>query len=142
MDAQLQHLDALVGEWTTAMTHPAFPDTVVRGHVTAEWLEGERFLIHRARNDHPDFPDSISIVGAFDGRFELHYYDSRGVHRIYEVSVDEREWRQSRDDPDFSQRFTATISADRIEGLWRLSRDGETWDDDLAVTYARQPAPR
>jgi hypothetical protein len=39
------------------------PDTVVPGRITVEWLEGEKFLLHRARNDHPDFPDSISVIG-------------------------------------------------------------------------------
>src|SRR5829696_6619259 len=59
----LQRLNRLVGVWTTEATHPAMPGTVVRGTAIIEWLEGGRFLIHRARTDHPDFPDSISIVG-------------------------------------------------------------------------------
>jgi len=28
---ELQKLEALVGEWTTEATHPAYPDTVVHG---------------------------------------------------------------------------------------------------------------
>lgn len=141
MDTQLRHLDALVGAWTTEMTHPAFAGTVVRGQVTAEWLEGRHFLIQRARTDHADFPDFIAIVGAFDGAMQMHYYDSRGVHRVYQASADEREWRLWRDDPGFSQRFTGTITADGIDGLWELSRDGETWDDDLRIAYARAQGP-
>src|SRR5437867_12870316 len=39
------------------------PMQFVRGTVLIEWLEGERFLIHRARTDHPDFPGSIAIIG-------------------------------------------------------------------------------
>jgi len=61
----LESFDRVVGSWTTEATHPAFSG-VVRGTVTIEWLEGERFLIHRARTDHPDFPDSISIIGFAD----------------------------------------------------------------------------
>lgn len=141
MDSELQRLDALTGTWTTEMSHPAIPDTVVRGDVTAEWLEGGQFLIHRSRTDHPDFPDSISIVGRFDGALQMHYFDSRGVHRVYDAGVDEREWRLSRDDPDFSQRFTGTITADGIDGAWRLSRDGESWDDDLRIAYRRAQPP-
>ena len=62
-DLMLQPLDRLVGLWSSEATHPALPDVVVSGTLTAEWLEGRRFLILRARNDHPDFPDAISIIG-------------------------------------------------------------------------------
>jgi hypothetical protein len=53
--AKLEPFQALIGEWTIEMTHPMVEDTVVRGRVTYEWLEGGRFLIQRAVNDHPDF---------------------------------------------------------------------------------------
>ena len=65
-DPQLEALDALVGTWSLEATHPSLPSTVVRGEAAVEWLEGEKFLIHRARNDHPDFPDSISVIGLVD----------------------------------------------------------------------------
>src|SRR5690242_6158876 len=65
-DPTLQALDRLVGTWKTEATHPAMPGVVVHGTVVIEWLEGKRFLIHRARSDHPDFPDSISIIGYMD----------------------------------------------------------------------------
>jgi hypothetical protein len=73
----LQALSALVGEWTTEATHPMVPATVVHGQSVFAWLEGERFLIARARSDHPDFPDSISIIGDTGG-LRMHYFDSRG----------------------------------------------------------------
>jgi hypothetical protein len=66
-EVALRRLSALVGEWTTASTHPAVPGTVVHGRATSEWLEGERFLIWRERADHPDFPDAIAIIGDTDG---------------------------------------------------------------------------
>ena len=56
----------LVGEWTTEATHPGVPGTVVHGTARVEWLEGQQFLILRSRSDHPDFPDSISIIGDTD----------------------------------------------------------------------------
>jgi hypothetical protein len=58
----LEQFNRLVGTWITAATHPALPDLVVHGTVVIEWLEGQRFLIHRARTEHPDFPESISII--------------------------------------------------------------------------------
>ena len=36
---------------------------MVHGSATFEWLEGERFLIQRARTDQPEFPDSLAILG-------------------------------------------------------------------------------
>jgi hypothetical protein len=138
--SMLEPLNALVGEWTTEATHPAFPDTVVCGHVAVEWLEGEQFLIHRSRADHPDFPDSISVIGPATEGLSMHYFDSRGVFRVYQVDVSEDSWRLERDAPGFSQRFTGTFSADgnTMSGLWKLSTDGSSWDDDLAITYARR----
>src|SRR5688500_18732751 len=59
----LDDLNQLVGSWALESTHPAFPGLVVRGTAEIGWLEGNRFLMHRARVDHPDFPDSLSIVG-------------------------------------------------------------------------------
>jgi len=38
--------------WATEATHPALPGVVVHGSAIIEWLEGERFLIQRARSDH------------------------------------------------------------------------------------------
>jgi len=59
----LAQLDVLIGTWKSEATHPLF-DSVVAGGATFEWLEGEHFLIQRARNDHELFPDSISIIGS------------------------------------------------------------------------------
>jgi hypothetical protein len=155
-EPSLQGLNALVGEWDTEATHPMLPATVVHGHSLFEWLEGEKFLIVRARLDHPDFPDSISIIGntgidrvgesggeARTDGLRMHYYDSRGVHRIYEVSVSEKAWEFSRDAPGFSQRFTGTFEEEgnRISGLSKLSLDDATWEDDLQITYRRTTGP-
>ena len=135
----MDEFNALVGEWTTEATHPAFPDTVVHGHAAFEWLEGRQFLINRARNEHPDFPDSISVIGPTDEGIAMHYFDSRGVHRIYMASFDEGVLRLSRDAPGFSQRFEGAFAEDgsTITGLWKLSEDDSTWNDDLAITYRR-----
>ena len=61
--AKLEPFRALIGEWTIEMTHPMLEDTVVRGRATYEWLEGGRFLIQRSSNEHPDIPDSLSVIG-------------------------------------------------------------------------------
>jgi hypothetical protein len=139
----IQALSALVGEWETEATHPMYPSTVVRGRSAFEWLEGERFLIARAQSNHPDFPDSISIIGD-TGSLRMHYFDSRGIARIYELTVDGQVWTFSRTAPDFSplnfkQRLTWTLSDDgqTIRGTSQICRDDETWKDDLQITYRR-----
>jgi hypothetical protein len=146
----LEHLEALVGEWETEASHQLLPDTVVRGRSTFEWLEGGHFLIWRVRNEHPDFPDSISILGceapddAGDtadpgGGCTLRYFDSRGISRLCVLGAEAGVWRFWRDWPGFSQRFTGTFSADgnAIAGVAELSQDGATWEEDLRITYKR-----
>jgi hypothetical protein len=138
VNTELEALNALVGQWTTEATHPSFQGTVVQGRVEVEWLEGEQFLIHRAWSDHPDFPDSISVIGVTE-ELSMHYFDSRGVHRVYRVGASEAEWRIWRDAPGFSQRFTGRFSdgGDTLSGVWELSQDDSTWADDLEITYRR-----
>ena len=151
----LEPFDRFVGSWTTEMTHPAMPGVVVHGTVVLDWMEGERFLIHRARTDHADFPDSLSIIGdtehdrvdntapaagPVEPALSMHYFDSRGVFRLYQVSADHQTWRIWRDAPGFSQRFTATLidGGNTIAGLWQLRQDDNRWDDDLKITYRRR----
>jgi hypothetical protein len=136
----LESLDALVGEWSTSMTHPASPSLEVSGSSTFEWLAGRHFLIGRSLTDHPDFPDGLTVLGADGEGLAVHYYDSRGVERIYRSSrLEDGVWRMWRDSPGFSQRFTGTFSEDgnTITGHWELSRDGSSWDADLEITYRR-----
>ena len=152
----LEQLERLPGTWTTEATHPSLPGVIVHGTVVVEWLEGKRFLIHRARTDHPDFPDSISIIGitgldrvdtarnagstdATEPGLRMHYYDSRGVSRVFDMSIDDGRWRIWRDARGFSQRFTGTFADDgnTIDGRWELREDDVHWKNDLGITYRR-----
>jgi hypothetical protein len=123
------------------MTHPAVEGTVIRGCTTYEWLEGGRFLIRRAVNEHPDFPDSLSVIGVMKGESDLsmQYFDSRGVHRVYAVGFDGGELTLERDKPGFARRLSATMSDDgsTLAGVWQLNEDGQGYRDDLAFTYRR-----
>jgi hypothetical protein len=142
--AKLEPFEALIGEWTVEASHPAFPGTVVRGWTTYEWLEGRRFLIQRAANEHPDFPDSICVIGVMEGETDLsmQYFDSRGVHRVYATAFDGRTLTWARDVPGFAQRLTATLSEDgsTLTGISQLD-EGDGYKDDLAFTYRRASAP-
>ena len=154
-ESSLKALAQWLGHWTTQATHPALPGVVVHGSAVVEWLEGERFLIHRAKNDHPDFPDAISIIGYTDAdridegsrklqgaqsELTMHYFDSRGVFRVYDVSAEQGIIRYSRLAPGFSQRFTGTFAdgGNTLHGRCELRRDDEHWADDLEITYQRR----
>ena len=76
---------------TTEATHPQMPGAVVAGSSTFEWLDGERFLIFRSHYEHPELPDAVSIIGDTEG-LHMHYFDSRGVHRIYELTIVDDGW--------------------------------------------------
>jgi hypothetical protein len=146
----LGHLEPLVGEWGTEATHPALPGTVVRGRSTFEWLEGGHYLVWRERHDHPDFPDSIAVLGCGDpagadastdwaGGCLVHSYDSRGVFRVAGWDAEEGKWRLWRHQPGFSMRCVYTLSADgdTMTADFELSQDGTTWEPDLQATYRR-----
>jgi hypothetical protein len=137
----LEPFKALIGEWTIEMTHPAVEDTVVRGRAVYEWLEGGRFLIQRAVNEHPDFPDSLCVIGVMEGEDDLsmQYFDSRGVHRVYAIGFDGRELTLEREAPGFAQRGSATLADDgaTLAGVWQLNEDDQGYRDDLAFTYRR-----
>ena len=157
-DPTLAQLERLVGTWTTEATHPAMPGVVVHGTAVFEWLEGRRFLMHRARTDHPDFPDALSIIGQMehdriDGAdskvpavsawpLRMHYFDSRGVFRVYQTRIADAAWEFWRDAAGFSQRFTGRFAdgGDTIVGRSQLCTDDVHWADDLAITYRRQKA--
>ena len=71
----------------------------------------------------------------------MHYFDQRGVYRVYAASLDQATWRFWRDaaTPDVSQRFNGSFSDDgnTITGRGQLSRDGKTWEGDLDLNYRR-----
>lgn len=142
----LRPLQPLIGRWSTAATHPMFPGVVVTGEVDVEWLEGGRFLLHRSRTDHPDFPDAIAIVGRIGsdraddddaGPLRLSYFDSRGVAGVYDVDVDDGVWCYVREGS-FPQRFEGHfVDDDTLVAVTQLREDG-VWRDDLAITYQRR----
>ena len=129
-------LNPLVGEW--AMASPVG----AAGEASFAWLRGERFLVQRWTMEPPEFPDGVAVLGADPdtGRLVQHYFDSRGVRRTYHTSLRDRVWRLWREDPDWWQRFTGTISEDgaTIAGRWENSSDsGRTWEHDFDLAYTR-----
>jgi hypothetical protein len=135
----LAPFEALIGAWTTQATHPQF-DGVVPGSVSVEWLEGRRFLVQRSHNEHELFPDAISVIGgpeAGEG-LVMEYFDSRGVRRTYNISLEDGELRIWRDHPGFAQRMAASVAPDGFEARWQLATTPGEWVDDLRVVCRRR----
>jgi hypothetical protein len=137
----LSPLSGLVGKWSTTGTHPLVPGTTFHGRTSFAWIEGGAFLMMRSQIDEPEIPSGIAVFGTDDatGECSMLYFDERGVSRRYEVSLRDNVWKWWRNDPKFPQRFTATISADgrTIVARGEMSRDGASWEPDLALTYTR-----
>lgn len=94
----------------------------------------------------PGAPDGLTVIAPDrDGEhYTQHYFDSRGVVRIYAMTFDGRDWTLERHSPDFSplpfhQRWTSTLSDDggTIAGRWEASPDGAAWKLDFELTYVR-----
>ena len=133
-----------MGEWNveiTSMSFHADKTAVARGRTTFEWIENGAFLIQRSEVPNSDFPRSTSVIGPDDTveTYCMLYFDSRGVSRIYQMSLSGNDWRLWRDFPGFSQRFIATFSDDRnmITARWEKSSDGSNWELDFEETYIR-----
>ncbi len=144
--AAMKRLEPLVGEWEVEAVFPSRPNEVVSGGRSVfEWMRGGQLLIERSEAPDP-FPQSISII-AFDpdkDAYTQHYFDSRGVIRLYAMSFNDGVWTLLRTSPDFSpldfsQRFRGTLhdNGDTIRGAWETSDDGSHWKLDFDLTYRR-----
>lgn len=137
----LERLEAFVGRWNVEIRLPTEPPEMIQGQVTFEWLPGNFFLVYRSGADRPDFPRSEAIIGCDNalGTCSMLYSDSRGVARLYAMSLSNGVWKLWRDDPGFAQRFTGTFSPDghTITARWEKSSDGANWEHDFDLTYTR-----
>ena len=103
-------------------------------------MDDKAFVIERWTVPVPEAPDGLAMIGWDGGRgtFLQHYFDTRGVARVYEMSFADGVWKLERTKPDFSpfefsQRYTGTVSRDgkRIDGAWEIANDHKTWQKDF-----------
>jgi hypothetical protein len=143
----IERLAVFVSEWSMAAEFKDVAPADLGARVVFEWMPGKRFLIERWEFPVPDAPDGIAIIGAdpeSEGNFLQHYFDSRGVARVYNMSFSDGIWRLWRDSPDFSpldfsQRYTGTFADEgkTISGAWEICHDGTTWEHDFTLTYTK-----
>jgi len=139
-------LSVLIGNWTMHPDFPGLPPVEGEARVTFEWMPGEQFVIERWEVPVPEAPDGLAVIGWDEGRgtYLQHYFDSRGVARVYEMTLADGVWTLRREQPDFSpfefsQRFTGRFSDDgrTITGAWEICHDGKTWEKDFDLTYRK-----
>jgi len=146
----LEALNPLLGDWNLTFDAPWSSDDMPPARASFEWMPGEQFLIQRWEVPIPEAPDGIALIGADParpGQFLQHYFDTRGVARVYKMTLGDGVWKLWRDEPDFSdfnfaQRFTGTFSADgkTISCTFEICHDGSTWERDFDATYAALPS--
>ncbi|MCT9081531.1 hypothetical protein [Streptomyces fulvoviolaceus] len=142
----LERLDVLVGEWVVEAGLPGVD--VPAGRSVFEWALDGSFLVQRNEVPVPEAPDSMAIIAVDPetGAYTQHYFDSRGVVRVYAMTFADGVWELLREEADFSplsfrQRFTGRVSADgdTIRGGWELAKDGAAaWEKDFELTYRRK----
>ena len=127
-------LDRLLGTWDLTMHHRALAEPVT-GRQRYERVLDDAFVQLTWTYDHPDFPDALALIT----ETAMHYFDVRGVVRVFDVAFTEDGWTMVRHDPELSQRFTARyVGADTIETAGEYSEDqGATWQHDFTMTLRR-----
>ena len=137
----LRRLEPLVGEWILEAKPPDGPPWLGQARSTIEWHDSKAHLVQRSTVDVAEAPDSISIMGcdAANGTYFQLYSDDRGVCRVYEMSIEDGQWKLWREGEPFAQRFSATIGDDgeTISGRWETAMDGRRWETDFDLTYRR-----
>ena len=150
MNNSLERLEVLVGQWNLEAIWPEGGPEEVAGTCTFEWELGGRYLVQRTELTIPEAPDTVAVIGP-DSRddaratFVQHYFDSRGVTRIYAMELGDTGLTLERKTPDFSpldfwQRYVGHLSegSSQIRGAWEASTDeGRTWDHDFELNFTR-----
>jgi hypothetical protein len=136
----LKALQPLIGEWDLTLSNAWFLDsmeTKVSGHASFERIE-DSFVIFRWKVG--EQPESVCVIGYSDParKYELFYYDQRGVSRIFSMIFDGKKWALLRKDVDFYQRFEAQIAPGKIQAKWEASEDeGKTWRKDFDLSFTK-----
>ena len=149
---RMNEFEPLIGEWHGEGEIPIEPPMKVSLETKIERLG--RFIVISTTVRRPaEMPDSVSIIGgAPDGEPQpMHYFDARGIKRMFVMSLAGSTWKMWRapgedwngpDGPGFNQRFIGEISADgkAIDGGWErgMGEAGDKWEIDVRINYVRK----
>ena len=147
----MNDFEPLIGEWHGEGEIPTDPPMAISVEARIERL-GE-LIVFSSSGEPAELPDSISIIGgAPDGEPQpMHYFDARGVKRLYLTAIEGATWQIWRapgedwngtQGPGFNQRFIGQISADgkTIAGRWErgIGDAGDQWEVDFPIAYFRK----
>lgn len=146
----MQEFEPLIGRWHGEGAIPTDPPMRITVEATIERLGP--FIVMRSAGEPADVPDTISIIGGGPpGEPQpMHYFDERGVRRLYLTALEASTWRiwlapgedwNGPNGPGFNQRFIGEVSADArtIEGRWErgMGDAGDAWEMDFPISYRR-----
>lgn len=147
----MKQFEPLIGEWHGEGEIPIKPPMKVS--VEAKISRLGKFIVFSTVCTPVEVPNSVSIIGgAPEGEPQpMHYFDSRGVKRLFLMALEGptlKIWRAPGEDwngpdgPGFNQRFIGEISADgkTIQGRWErgLGDAGDKWEIDFPINYVRR----
>jgi len=147
----MKEFEPLIGEWHGEGEIPMEPPMKISEEAKIERL-GE-LIVFSSVGEPREMPDSVSIIGgAPDGEPQpMHYFDSRGVKRLYMTALEASTWRIWRapgaawngpHGPGLNPRLIGELSADgkTIKGRWERGRGnaGDQWEIDFPIDYVRK----
>jgi hypothetical protein len=147
----MKDFETLIGEWHGEGVIAVDPPMRISAEMKMERLG--KFIVLSSVGAPAEVPDTISIIGgAPDGEPQpMHYFDSRGVKRLYLTAVEGSTWKiwwapgedwNGPHGPGFNQRFIGAISADgkTIDGRWErgMGAAGDQWEIDFPIRYVRK----
>lgn len=137
----LAALEPFIGEWEYTVYNAWFlesMDTEVKGSTVVERLY-DSLVVFRS-SDADKKPEDMWVIGYSDSqeKYELFYYDQRGVSRIFNAAFDGKTFVFWREDKDMHQRITLEITDDGLHSVAEASEDeGKSWRKDLEMDYKK-----
>ncbi|WKA59314.1 hypothetical protein QWY16_03935 [Planococcus shenhongbingii] len=144
-DDMMKRMDFFIGNWNMEVIHPHIQPSPISGQTNFRWLD-EKYVIQRTHINKSEFPDNTIIYDCNPdtGQYLMHYFDSRGVTRLYSMNLENGVWKWWRNTADFSplkfqQRFTGEVddTGKTIRSLLEKSDDGVNWERDFEVVYRK-----
>src|SRR5215208_4908791 len=83
--AAVKRLEPLVGEWSIEVALGPEP---VPARMRNEWALDGQYVLQRSEVEHPLAPNGLMVIAPHDDGegYTQHYFDSRGVVRLYEMT--------------------------------------------------------